>query len=88
MTMLSMLLEDWDFLRWWVAAVVVFVTVCGVAHILYVPRKPREPLRDPYGDAFLAAGLKGFPECEECQCYPEGRVDCPDHVECNKRLRA
>lgn len=65
--------------RWW---------GCGSRGRWWTPKETpaSEALRDPYGGALLAAGLKGFPECEECQCYPEGRIDCPDHVECNKRL--
>jgi hypothetical protein len=31
-------------------------------------------------------GLKAFPECKECQCYPECRIDCPDHGDCLLRL--
>lgn len=34
----------------------------------------------------ITEGFKGFPDCEECQCYPECRIDCPDHRECLKRL--
>lgn len=34
----------------------------------------------------LASGLKGFPDCQECQCYPEGRKDCPDHQSCREKL--
>lgn len=45
-------------------------------------RKPR-PAETP---RWLAQGLKGFPECPECQCYPECRKDCPDRAECLKRL--
>ena len=37
-------------------------------------------------DDVLKNGLKGFPECAECQCYPECRNDCPNHLECVKRL--
>jgi hypothetical protein len=35
----------------------------------------------------LETGLKGFPDCKVCQCYPEGRSDCPDHKECRLVLR-
>lgn len=31
-------------------------------------------------------GINGFPECAECQCYPECRTDCPDHALCLERL--
>jgi hypothetical protein len=34
----------------------------------------------------VARGLNGFPDCPECQCYPEGRNDCPKHRECIERL--
>lgn len=34
----------------------------------------------------IREGLKGFPDCEECQCYPECRVDCPDHKACMQKL--
>lgn len=34
----------------------------------------------------IAGGLKVFPECTECQCYPECRADCADHMECLGRL--
>jgi hypothetical protein len=34
----------------------------------------------------IALGLKAFPLCEECQCYPEGRIDCPDSAACMVRL--
>jgi hypothetical protein len=34
----------------------------------------------------IANGLKGFPDCRECQCYPECRIDCPDHLKCLERL--
>jgi hypothetical protein len=34
----------------------------------------------------MTLGFKGFPECEECQCYPECRADCPDHLKCLERL--
>jgi hypothetical protein len=36
--------------------------------------------------ARLDAGLKGFPGCKGCQCYPEGRVDCQDHLKCREWL--
>jgi hypothetical protein len=36
--------------------------------------------------AHLDAGLKGFPGCKNCQCYPEGRNDCPDHMKCRAWL--
>jgi hypothetical protein len=47
-------------------------------------RKP-EPYvhREP---SWITNGLKGFPECEECQCYPECRIDCPDNEKCLERL--
>jgi hypothetical protein len=32
--------------------------------------------------AAVAMGFKGFPDCPECQCYPECRVDCPDREKC------
>lgn len=35
----------------------------------------------------VVEGLKGFPDCTDCQCYPEGRVDCLDHKGCRRRLR-
>lgn len=31
-------------------------------------------------------GFKAFPNCTICQCYPECRVDCPDHQSCLDRL--
>lgn len=31
-------------------------------------------------------GFKGFPDCDSCQCYPECRNDCPDHLKCVERL--
>lgn len=31
-------------------------------------------------------GLKAFPDCQECQCYPECRTDCPDRIACMARL--
>lgn len=34
----------------------------------------------------IASGFKGFPDCEECQCYPECRNDCPDYLQCVRRL--
>ena len=34
----------------------------------------------------LARGFQGFPDCTECQCYPEGRNDCPKHRECRRVL--
>jgi hypothetical protein len=37
-------------------------------------------------DDRYVSGLKGFPGCKECQCYPEGRVDCPDHLKCREWL--
>lgn len=37
-------------------------------------------------DLIPKGGFKAFPSCKECQCYPEGRNDCPDHKECRKRL--
>lgn len=30
--------------------------------------------------------IKGHPCCEECQCYPECRSDCQDHLQCVERL--
>jgi hypothetical protein len=30
--------------------------------------------------------IKSHPNCEECQCYPEGRNDCPDHMKCRSRM--
>ena len=36
--------------------------------------------------ALLDNGLKGYPRCAECQCYPECRLDCPDHLACAARL--
>jgi hypothetical protein len=37
-------------------------------------------------DALLVSGLQGFPHCDVCQCYPEGRNDCPKHRQCIERL--
>jgi len=34
----------------------------------------------------IAAGFQGFHDCEVCQCYPECRCDCPDHLQCVRRL--
>jgi hypothetical protein len=34
----------------------------------------------------VADGYQGFPECEACQCYPECRNDCPNYLECVRRL--
>lgn len=34
----------------------------------------------------VVEGLKGFPDCAVCQCYPECRKDCPDHLQCLNRL--
>lgn len=31
-------------------------------------------------------GLKAFSDCQPCQCYPECRIDCPDHRQCLERL--
>lgn len=31
-------------------------------------------------------GLLAFPNCKECQCYPECRTDCPNHLQCLERL--
>lgn len=51
------------------------------------------PKRDPILEAqlastraFLEDGLKGYPDCEECQCYPECRTDCPDHLKCAAQM--
>jgi hypothetical protein len=30
--------------------------------------------------------IKCHPGCDICQCYPEGRNDCPDHMKCRARL--
>lgn len=30
--------------------------------------------------------IKSHPLCKECQCYPEGRNDCPDHMKCREWL--
>lgn len=34
----------------------------------------------------VARGFKGFPECDVCQCYPECRCDCPEHLQCVQRM--
>lgn len=30
--------------------------------------------------------IKSHPDCKECQCYPECRMDCPDWRQCLERL--
>jgi hypothetical protein len=30
--------------------------------------------------------IKMHPLCAECQCYPECRTDCPEHLRCLERL--
>jgi hypothetical protein len=30
----------------------------------------------------LIEPIKMHPGCEVCQCYPECRIDCPDHLKC------
>jgi hypothetical protein len=37
-------------------------------------------------DDLLAKSYQGFPDDPVCQCYPEGRNDCPKHRECIDRL--
>lgn len=34
----------------------------------------------------MIGGIKDWPDCTECQCYPECRNDCPDWVACYERL--
>lgn len=48
--------------------------------------RPPPPQRNYEMEALLARGFKGYPDDPNCQCYPECRIDCPDHVECKKRL--
>lgn len=40
----------------------------------------------PKVDRRVLDGLKAFPNCVECQCYPECRNDCPDYLQCLERL--
>jgi hypothetical protein len=37
-------------------------------------------------DDLLAKGYQGFPDDPVCQCYPEGRRDCPKRRSCLTKL--
>jgi hypothetical protein len=65
-----------------VLGVVAWITIATMRQERAAARRP--PLR-LHSDV-LEAGLKGFPDCPGCQCYPEGRADCPDHLDCRARL--
>lgn len=70
--------------------VVVVLGVVIVDHVLTLreerAQRRRWPRPRPLSREALEAGLKGFPGDPVCQCYPEGRKDCPDHLDCRARL--
>lgn len=82
--------------RWkWTASVGEFLFNCA-PRVGFVLISASEPRRIENGPPILPpvtrdspptfALLKAFPECAECQCYPECRMDCPDWRECLERL--
>lgn len=56
----------------------------GIASERWFGRR-RPPALTPPAWA-VVNGLKAYPDCVECQCYPEGRLDCPDHLQCRLTL--
>lgn len=36
-----------------------------------------------FADSFIPP-IKSHPGDKVCQCYPEGRNDCPDHMRCRE----
>jgi hypothetical protein len=57
-----------------------------IKNLFREPESPMVLMVQTEAKARLDAGLKGFPGCPGCQCYPEGRNDCADHMKCREWL--